>query len=85
MMKTKAVRIHGKNDLRLEEIELSPITLLPPVTVEFTAEKGVFTAGNSYRIYPAEFNWKLHDNMFMDCDKDMDISLPAKRGITTRD
>ena len=24
-MKTKAVRIHGKNDLRLEEIELSPI------------------------------------------------------------
>ena len=72
-------------DDKENEIELSPITLLPPVTVEFTAEKGVFTAGNSYRIYPAGFNWKLHDNMFMDCDKDMDISLPAERGITIRD
>ena len=67
------------------EIPLSPITFLPPVTVEFTAEKGSFTAGRSYRIYPAEFNWKFHDNMFMDCDKNMDINLPAERGITVRD
>ena len=82
-------KLSGKwiiTDDKENEIELSsPITLLPPVTVEFTAEKGVFTAGKSYRIYPEKFNWKLHDNMFMDCDKDMDISLPAERGITIRD
>lgn len=68
-----------------KEVPIEDLHLTGSVSVEFSIKEGKILPGNSYRIYPETLNWKIHDNMFMDCTKDMEIKLPLARGIKIRD
>ncbi|MBO4303024.1 MAG: right-handed parallel beta-helix repeat-containing protein [Lentisphaeria bacterium] len=72
-------------DAEGKEILLSPLSLTGARSMEFTAKEGVFSEGKTFRIYPKELNWNFHDNVFLDCDKNMEIDLPFSRGIKIRD